>query len=323
MRSRAIREAMHKPKRSCYAGGGSADPYEAEAAREQKYWEGYSATHNPADKYEDVDKSSLAGLTDKLAGAGNDYGKQYQGGYDKFVGADQSKSNAIRNQSINTPMGNGGNNGKPNFDVQAMRDRAAAKAAGRTAPQVDRRGDAYKAAADAQNNAYRDQSMKETQQDKRRSGAFNSEMHDQRVKRNSDMQAADLTRHGYKQGADGNWNRSVWDQMQDSNPALTKAFGWIPGAKNFTEAGAKGDVGGMISAGQEAYSGAKNMADTAGGYMDKGKGYIDKAKSAVPGAAPYLDKASQALGRRHGGSIPSPTGSSKRRPNLSLRYRDK
>lgn len=280
------KKVLSKPSRLRRADGGPANPYDTAASAEQDYWNNYSATHNPADKYEDVDTSSLKGGVQRYAdtlgnkknpNAVGDYQNQFKNDYNKFVGADQSKSNAIKNQNISVPTGpNGG--GRPAFDANAMRQRMAAKASGNAAPVVDRRSDAYKAAVGAQNTAYRDQSMAETQQDKRRSGAFQSEMHNQRVKHNSDMQAADLTRHGYKQGENGDWHRSVWDEMQDANPVLTKAFGWIPGAKAGSEAAARGDIGGMLNAGKQALTGAQDMAGKANGYIDKAKGVMGRKR---------------------------------------------
>lgn len=280
------KKVLSKPSRLRRAAGGATNPYEANAKAEEEYWNNYSATHNPADKYEDVDTSSLKGGVQRYAdtlgnkknpNAVGDYQNQFKNDYSKFVGADQSKSNAIRSQNISVPTGPTGG-GRPAFDANAMRQRMAAKASGNAAPVVDRRSDAYKAAAGAQNTAYRDQSMAETQQDKRRSGAFQSEMHNQRVQHNSDMQAADLTRHGYKQNENGDWHRGVWDQMQDANPGLTKAFGWIPGAKAGAEAAARGDVGGMLNAGKQAVTGAQDMAGKANGYIDKAKGAMGRKR---------------------------------------------
>jgi hypothetical protein len=230
----------------------------------------YSKIYNPKQMYaQDFAKQN----PNTIAQNAENYNKAYTSDYNKFVGADNSKSQGILNQSPSIAPGQ--SNG---IDYNAMRARLQAKGRGEVAPQVDRRSDQYKQAVGAQNDAYRNQAMAETQQNKARSQAFGDEIHRQTDQFQSDALAKQRTAAGFKKQDDGTWKRGVWDQMKADNPTLTKAFGWIPGAKEFSEAGARGDIGGMINAGKQAVTGAQNMADKADPYIEKAQKFMPHKK---------------------------------------------
>lgn len=257
------------------------------------------ASHDPNERYTDIDKSSLAGSANRYydnyngkdPNAATNFGKQYQSDYTKFVGADNSKSQGILNQPQTVAPGQ--SNG---IDYNAMRARLQAKGQGQTLAPVDRRSDAYKAEMATRGNAYRDQSMAETQAAKRRSGAFHQEMHDQRNAYNANNAFNEMAKHGYQQDANGNFKRSMWDTMKDENPGLMKAMSFVPGVnqagKAMVDAVEKKDPMGMAQAGMQAFNAGKGTADTANGYLDKGQGYLNKAKGM--------------MGRKAGGEIKKP-----------------
>lgn len=230
----------------------------------------YSKIYNPKQMYsQDFAKQN----PNTIAQNAENYNKAYASDYNKFVGADNSKSQGILSQSPS--MAPGQSNG---IDYNAMRARLQAKGRGEVAPQIDRRSDEYKQAMGAQNDAYRNQSMAETQQDKARSQAFGNEIQRQTGQFQSDALAKQRTAAGFNQQNDGTWKRGVWDQMKADNPGLTKAFGWIPGAKQFSEAGAAGDVKGMIDAGRSAVTGAQDIANKADPYVEKAQKFMPHKK---------------------------------------------